>query len=71
MDEDSKLIRMLIIGVVVVALSLVGSCQSTNYQIRKMVEAGAHPALAACAISSEKSCSALAVIELEKLRGSK
>lgn len=40
-----------ITGFVVVVLSLIGSCQTTNYQIRKSIEAGADLIIASCALS--------------------
>ena len=62
-----KTIRVIVLAVFLTIVAFVGSCQGTNYQVRKMVESGAHPVMAACAIS-DKRCSDLTIIELEKLR---
>ena len=60
-------IKTLVLGFLAFVTLMAGSCQSTNYQIRKSIEAGAHPNIAKCAIA-DSSCDPLLVIELEKLK---
>ncbi len=60
-----KGIKYSIIGAVVLVLAMIGSCQTTNYQIRKMAEAGIHPRVAECAISGSCSLSSLEIIQLQ------
>lgn len=61
-------LKYAIMGIVALVVVFVGSCQMTNYQIRKMVESGTHPRVAECAVSSS-GCylSETATLELEKL----
>ena len=44
-------VRFAIFGGVAVLFGVLGSCQLTNYQIRRTVEAGAEPFEAACAMT--------------------
>jgi len=44
------LLRTAIVGFVVIVVAGIGSCQGTRYQTRKMIEHGASPLAAACAI---------------------
>lgn len=50
MSEDAHIVKWISIAICTIAICLTGSCQNTKYQIRKMVEAGAQPIVAACAI---------------------
>ncbi len=44
-----SLYRLIAVLTVLGLVLMVGSCQTTKYQIRKMVDAGADPIVAACA----------------------
>lgn len=56
------------IFICIITVSLIGSCQSTKYQIRKGVEAGATPVEMACAyqIGVSSAGEALCAMELIK-----
>jgi hypothetical protein len=59
-------------GAVLVIFGMIGSCQTTNYNIRKAIESGSDPILAACAIRSGVArCSGLMIIEIEKMKETK
>ena len=51
----------------IVLISGISSCQSTKYQIRKMVEAGASPIEAACAYDLGDSSITPALCVVEKM----
>lgn len=58
MDDSTfwlKLWKYVIVGFCVVVLAGIGSCSNYRYQLRKMVEAGSDPVLAACALDQGNS----------------
>ena len=59
-----KMWKQIILGFIVFVAMCVGSCQTTNYQVRKMVESGADPIIASCAIQRRESSSQQCTIAL-------
>lgn len=73
MDEESKYMMLTVkwaaIGIVGFTVACVGSCQMTNYQIRRAIDGGAPPLTARCALSSDDSlCEVLEAAEAEAVR---
>lgn len=53
MEENSfwlSLWKSVILGICILILCVTGNCQNSKYQLRKMIEAGTDPILAACAL---------------------
>jgi len=72
MDDEyiAKIWKYAITGILVFIFLMVGSCQTTKYQIRKSIEAGANPLTSMCALSAESplaDCAILAAAEANKL----
>lgn len=61
-------IKTIVTGILLVLILLIGSCQTTKYRIEKMVEHGAHPYAAACAVDSSYVCDRMFLLELERLK---
>lgn len=59
-----KLWKYILIFVCTVIVLSVSSCQSTNYQIRKMVESGVTPMQAACAFQLGNTETGVCYVEL-------
>lgn len=55
MNEENtvKIIKYGIVGVVVLLMSVIASCQVTNFQIASAIEAGTDPMDAKCALRSD------------------
>ena len=72
MDSENTfilaVIRYIITGIVAFVAVCAGSCQMTNYQIRKAIDAGAPPLAATCALSSSNVCDVLEAAEAEATR---
>jgi hypothetical protein len=72
--DDNQFIAMWVkwitVGVLTFAVACIGSCQLTNYQIRRAIDAGAGPLAARCALSSETTgCDVARAAEAEATRG--
>lgn len=64
-----KFWKYAVIGLVVLIMTAVGSCQSTRYQIRAVIESGVGPTAARCAIKSGyDECLLIASAEAEAIR---
>ena len=71
-EHITSIWKYAISGVLVFIMLLVGSCQATNYHIRKAVEAGAPPISAKCAFSdfaNHQQCAVLAAAEADAIKG--
>ena len=66
-DNDSKVYRTFFVCGTVLLLGSIGSCQATNYQIRKAIESGANPLSVSCALTEDQ-CDILEAAEAESLR---
>ncbi len=72
MEENDfwlRIFKISVIGVCVIVIALIGSCQSSKYQIRKSIEAGYSPMSVACAFDhGNVSDGTLCAIELVKTK---
>jgi hypothetical protein len=65
MDDKIKIVKYIVIGIVCALALIIGSCQTTKYQIRKVIESGKATAFEAeCALSN--SCNANTIL-MQKL----
>lgn len=46
-----KIIKIIAISICVIVILTIGSCQLSKYQMRKLIESGASPLDAVCALS--------------------
>lgn len=71
--EENKfiltMIRYIVTGIISFVAICAGSCQMTNYQIRKAIDAGAPPLAATCALAGSNVCAVLEAAEAEATRG--
>jgi hypothetical protein len=72
--DDNQLIaawvKWVTIGVVTFTVACIGSCQMTNYQIRRAIDSGAGPIAARCAFDSSGTtgCDLVRAAEAEATR---
>jgi alkylhydroperoxidase/carboxymuconolactone decarboxylase family protein YurZ len=67
MDDNSFWTRTQLIALAVI-IAIIGSCQSTKYQMRKAIEAGATPLEAKCAFSYVESYDCILLYHSEASR---
>ncbi len=68
-EQDQKSFRCFMVCALLLLVTMFGSCQVTNYQIRRSIEAGAAPLTAKCAMSADSgSCAVLEAAEAEAQR---
>ena len=73
MDDNEffvKIFKYCVTGFVVIVVSMIGSCQMTNYRIVEAVKAGAHPLSIECALTDDM-CELLEAAEAELIRSGK